>query len=65
MILRRIFSSAALPMPCPRLAGYSAGLCALHPIPPGLHSVGDDRNPQGVALDSFSPEGQATASLLC
>lgn len=56
---------AALPKPCPGLAGCAAGLCALQPVPPGLHSVGDDRHPQSDALHSSSPEGQASASLLC
>lgn len=54
---------AALPKPYPVLAGHTAGLCALQPIPPGLHSVGDEGYPQGVVLHSPSPEGEATASL--
>lgn len=37
-----IFSSAALPKPCPGLAECAAGLRALQPFPAGLHSVGDD-----------------------
>lgn len=63
--LQRIFSPLALSKPRPGLAGHSAGLCVLHPIPPGLHSVGDDRYPQGVAHYRSGPEGQPTASLLC
>lgn len=59
------FSPAASSKPSPELAGYPTGLCALHTIIPGIHGVGDGWYPQSVKLHSSSPEGEATAAVLC